>query len=171
MNGDGSSRTGATLTVMLLCALFGSRASAQPVTYTKDVAPLLAERCGMCHHSGGSAPISLLTYADAKRRATQIASVTGKRLMPPWKVEPGLGPFIGQHPLSNAEIALLRRWAETGTAEGDPADAPLAPTGTDGWQLGAPDLILTLPRPYTLPAEGTDAFRIFVLPIPTTLRR
>src|SRR5258708_13970682 len=59
-----------------------------PVTYAKDVAPLLGDRCGMCHHPGGSAPFSLLTYADAKRHATQIVAATASRFMPPWKAEP-----------------------------------------------------------------------------------
>ena len=59
----------------------------QPFTYSEDVAPLLADRCAMCHHPGGSAPFSLLTYADAKRHAAQIAEVTAERYMPPWKAD------------------------------------------------------------------------------------
>jgi Flp pilus assembly protein TadD len=157
----------------LALLLIAAPARAQGVTYAKDVAPLLVDRCGMCHHAGGSAPFSLLTYDEAKRHATQIAKVTQDRLMPPWKVEPGFGPFIGQHPLSGSEIAMLQKWAETGATEGD---APKSSVGShqssvDGWQLGKPDLVLTLPRPYTLAAEGTDAFHIFVLPIPTAVRR
>ena len=148
------------------------------VTYSRDVAPLLNDRCGMCHHPGGSAPFSLLTYADARRRAAQIATVTHDRLMPPWKVEPEFGPFIGQHPLSTGEIALLQRWSDAGAPEGheSPIENPQSSIGSpqswvDGWQLGKPDLVLTLPQPYTLPAEGTDAFHIFAIPIPTTERR
>jgi Flp pilus assembly protein TadD len=170
---------------ILLCA---APAAAQSVTFAKDVAPLLVDRCGMCHHPGGSAPFSLLTYADAKRHATQIAIVTANRFMPPWKADPSDGPFIGQHPLSDREIRVLRRWADEGALEGDARDMPrglrpfesltVAPSGVEGrqvqgerswgegWRLGKPDLVLTLPRPYTLPAEGTDVFRIFVLPIP-----
>jgi Flp pilus assembly protein TadD len=152
-----------------------SPAAAQSVTYNKDVAPLLADRCAMCHHPGGSAPFSLLTYADAKRRATLIAKVTHDRQMPPWKVEPGFGPFVGQHPLSAGEIAVLRQWADGGAPEGGSVGGlsrrAQSQSWTDGWQLGEPDLVLTLPQPYTLPAEGTDAFHIFVIPIPTTARR
>ena len=132
----------------------------------------------MCHHPGGSAPFSLLTYADAKRRATQIATVTASRFMPPWKADPADGPFVGQHPLSDAEIQLLRRWMDEGAPEGDARDMPpslrQAQGGhlwTEGWQLGQPDLVITLPQAYTLPAEGTDAFRIFVLPIPVDTAR
>ena len=152
----------------------------QSVTFTKDVAPLLVERCGMCHHPGGSAPFSLLTYADAKRHAAQIAKVTADRFMPPWKADPADGPFVGQLPLSAAEIAMLRRWADAGAPEGvvSPqssvvSQSPVASrqSWTEGWQLGKPDLVITLPEPYTLPADGTDAFHIFVIPIPVETTR
>jgi Flp pilus assembly protein TadD len=146
----------------------------QSATFTKDVAPLLVERCGMCHHPGGSAPFSLLTYADAKRHSAQIAKVTADRFMPPWKADPADGPFVGQHPLSAAEIALLRQWADAGAPEGDTRvgrQFQSPSQWTDGWQLGKPDLVITLPEPYTLPAEGTDAFHIFVLPIPVETAR
>jgi hypothetical protein len=162
----------------LALLLFGSIAVAQPVTYSKDVAPLLADRCGMCHHPGGSAPFTLLTYADAKRRAGQIATVTANRFMPPWKADPADGPFVGQHPLSAAEIATLRRWADVGAPEGESVGSRQSQSQpqsqsqwTDGWQLGKPDLVVTLKQPYTLQAEGTDAFRIFVLPIPVETAR
>ena len=155
-------------------ALQASRSAeslALPVTFSKDVAPLLVDRCGMCHHPGGSAPFSLLTYADAKRRATQIATVTANRFMPPWKADPADGPFVGQHPLSDAEIQLLRRWVDEGAPEGDARDMPPSRAWSEGWQLGKPDLVITLPQAYTLPAEGTDAFHIFVLPIPVDTAR
>ncbi len=158
----------------LALVLGAASAHAQPVTYATDIAPLLADRCAICHHPGGSAPFSLMTYADARRRASQIAKVTADRLMPPWKVEPGLGPFIGQHPLSAAEITLLQRWAAEGALEGNPAAAAQVhgpPPWTEGWQLGKPDLILQLDQPYALAADGTDAFHIFVIPIPTQVTR
>jgi Flp pilus assembly protein TadD/mono/diheme cytochrome c family protein len=155
----------------VVAALAASPAMGQSVVYTKHVAPLLNARCGTCHHPGGSAPFSLTTYADAKRRATQIAEVTRKRLMPPWKADPANGPFIGQHPLGAAEIAILQRWIDEGAAEGDPRDLPPLPAWSEGWQLGKPDLIITLPHAYTLPPEGTDVFRIFTLPIPVETTR
>ncbi len=173
-----SPRSRRFLPVFLLIA---APAVAQPVTYTKDVAPLLVDRCGACHRPGGSAPFSLLTYEDVKRHASQIATVTANRFMPPWKADPADGPFVGQHPLTAGEIALLRRWAEAGAPDGAQSAMPNPQStirnpqstipGTDGWQLGKPDLVITLPQAYTLPAEGTDAFRIFVLPIPVETAR
>jgi Flp pilus assembly protein TadD len=161
-----------------IVVLWAAPLAAQPVTFSKEIAPLVADRCAMCHHAGGSAPFALLTYADVKRHATQIAAVTKSRYMPPWKADPGNGPFAGQHPLSDAEIALFDRWIADGTVEGNPAELPTAlrpgerdRRWTGGWQLGTPDLILTLPQAYTLPAEGTDVFRIFTLPIPVDRTR
>jgi Flp pilus assembly protein TadD len=145
----------------------------------KDIAPLIADRCAMCHHDGGSAPFALDTYADVKRRAALIATVTRNRYMPPWKADPSNGPFVGQHPLSDAEIALIAEWAAGGALEGEPSDPASSPGReaakadgpASGWQLGTPDLIVTPPVPYTLPASGTDVFRIFVLPLPVSTTR
>jgi len=145
--------------------------SAETVTYSKDIAPLIADRCAMCHHPGGSGPFSLLTYEDVKRRAGLIAAVTERRYMPPWKADPSNGPFVGQHPLTAAEIQRIRRWIDEGSVEGDPHALPASRTWAEGWQIGKPDLVVTLPQPYTLPPDGTDAFHIFVLPIPTSAAR
>ena len=161
----------AALQVSVAVLLIAAPSNAQSPTYTKDIAPLLADRCGMCHHAGGSAPFSLLTYADAKRRATQIATVTKNRFMPPWKADPQNGPFVGQHPLSDAEIRLIERWVDGGAVEGDPRDLPPPRVWSDGWQLGTPDLVIALPQAYRLPAEGSDVFRIFTLPIPVETAR
>jgi len=83
-------------------------APAGPVTFARDVAPIVFERCAVCHHPNGSAPFSLLTYATARPHATQIAAVTRTRVMPPWKSEPGYGDFIGHRPLTDGEIRVLQ---------------------------------------------------------------
>src|SRR5258706_12148111 len=142
---------------LVTCVMFWAPAAhGESVTYSKDIAPLVADRCEMCHHAGGSAPFALGTYADVKRRAALIASVTKSRYMPPWKADPSDGPFVGQHPLSDAEIALLARWVEEGAVEGDSSDLPAPRQWTEGWQLGTPDLVVTLAAPYALHAAGTD---------------
>jgi len=154
---------------ILICvlAVCGAEAAAiGPVTFAKDVAPILFEHCAQCHHPNGSAPFSLLTYAAAKQHATQIARVAKTRVMPPWKSEPGYGDFIGHRPLTDGQIEVLQQWVADGAAEGDAAATPPAPSWTDGWQLGTPDLVVRLPQPYRLAAEGTDVSRVFVFPIP-----
>jgi Flp pilus assembly protein TadD len=145
--------------------LAGGRVCAQP-TFSKDVAPIIFGRCGQCHHPGGSAPFGLLTYAAARSHATQIALVTRTRLMPPWKVEPGHGDFIGLQPLSELEIDVIQRWVAAGATEGKRRDLPQTPQWTGGWQLGTPDLVVTFPESYSLPAGGPDISRVFVIPLP-----
>jgi Flp pilus assembly protein TadD/mono/diheme cytochrome c family protein len=142
-------------------------ASAQTVTFTRDMAPLFFSRCATCHQPGGPAPFSLLTYESARQRATQIAEATRRRLMPPWRARSDYGAFVGQHPLTEREIDLIQRWVEQGAVEGETAALPPSPTRADGWQLGKPDLVVTTAA-YTLPAEGTDVFRIFVVPLPVS---
>lgn len=149
----------------------GGAALSSPPTFTRDIAPVLFMHCATCHRPGGSAPFSLLTYEDARPRATAIARLAAARTMPPWKAEPGSSPFIGQRHLTDAEIRTLERWAREGTREGDRSHLPPRPAASDTWQLGTPDLVLTPADAYTLPAAGTDRFRVFVLPIPVDGRR
>src|SRR5262245_4382537 len=141
------------------------------VTYANDIAPHINDRCTLGHHPNGSAPFSLSTYADVKRRATQIAEVTTRRFMPPWKADAGNGPFVGQHPLTDREIAMIREWVDAGAVEGEGRVPVRSQVWTEGWQLGAPDLVVSLPQPYALQAEGTDVFRIFVIPLPVDRMR
>ncbi|HKN58900.1 MAG TPA: tetratricopeptide repeat protein, partial [Gemmatimonadaceae bacterium] len=124
----------------------------------------------MCHAPGGSAPFSLISYADAKRHAMEVAAVTRKRIMPPWKADPDNGPFVGQHPLTDEEIDRIQHWVAAGAAEGE-GRAPALPPRASEWQLGPPDLIVTLTQPYSLQADGADVFRIFVIPVPVTKTR
>ena len=142
------------------------RAAESPVTWSRQIAPIVYRNCATCHHPGGGGPFSLLSYQDARRRAPQILDVTQSRYMPPWLPEPGYGDFADQRRLSNEDLALIRKWVESGTPEGNPAEAPPAPHYDATWQMGKPDLILSVERPYTLAASGTDVFRNFILPYP-----
>jgi mono/diheme cytochrome c family protein len=136
------------------------------VTFTKDVAPILFKHCASCHRPGEVGPFPLLTYRDAARRAKHLAEVAAERRMPPWLPEPGPHRFLDERRLSDAELAVLERWARTGARQGDPADLPAPPKFTDGWQLGPPDLIIKMPKPFTVPAEGADVYQAFVIPVP-----
>jgi Flp pilus assembly protein TadD len=161
----------AAFALALMTSTGARTVQAQPVTYARDIAPLVFDRCVQCHQPGGPAPFSLLTYAAVRQRAGQIADVTKRRFMPPWKAEPESGSFVGQTPLTAAEIDLIQRWVQSGTPEGNPRDLPATPRLTAGWVLGQPDVIVDFPDSYTLPAEGTDVFRIFVLPLPIATAR
>ena len=145
--------------------------AAQRVTFTRDVAPIVFTHCAPCHHDGGAGPFPLLSYADVRRRARQIVKVTGARVMPPWPPVEGHGTFKGERRLSPEQIATLARWVDDGVAEGAGADLPAVPVFAGDWPLGPPDLVLTPDRAWTLPAEGGDVFRNFVLPVPLTRQR
>ncbi len=129
---------------------------AAPVTFTKDVAPIVFQHCASCHHPGGAAPFSVLSYSSARLHARQIADVTKRGYMPPWKPAPGSGPFVGENRLTTAEIDLLQRWAESGAPEGASHAAPLPKIST-GWQLGTPDLIVNLPAYEVEPPGPTSS--------------
>jgi len=164
-----STRTLRTLcTLGTLCTLCTSEASAQ--TFTKDIAPIVFDACVSCHRAGGPGPFPLTTYDEVRRRATQVAKVTASRFMPPWKVEPGLSHFVGQRLLTDREIALIDRWAMSNAPEGDPRDLPPLPTHAEGWLLGRPDLIVKPDAAFMLPAQQTDAFRIFAIRVPVAKR-
>jgi Flp pilus assembly protein TadD/mono/diheme cytochrome c family protein len=136
------------------------------VTWSHQIAPLVYSNCTTCHHPGGAGPFSLLSYEDAKRWGPQMAAVTASRYMPPWLPEQGYGDFADERRLSKDEIALIAKWVQTGMAQGDASAAPPAPKYNANWQYGTPDLVLTVERPFTLAASGTDVFRNFVLPYP-----
>jgi Flp pilus assembly protein TadD/mono/diheme cytochrome c family protein len=145
----------------------GPSASSSPdsPTFTRDIAPIVFTRCAACHRPGEAGPFPLLTYADVRQRARQIAEVTSSRYMPPWKPEPGHGEFIGERRLTEAQIATIRRWVERGAPEGDLADLPAAPSFPQGWQLGTPDLVVSMPAPVEVPADGADRFRTVLVPV------
>ena len=133
-------------------------------SYYKDVAPILQKNCQDCHRPGQVAPFALMTYDQARKRATDLAHVTSERVMPPWPASPTFGgPFRDQRVLTDAEIATLKDWTEAGSPEGDPKDAPEPRTFSSDWPLGPPDLVLTMPEPYELKGNGEDDFRVFVL--------
>jgi len=130
------------------------------VTFSHDVAPILYRHCAACHRAGGVAPFSLIAYRDAAKRAQLIATVTGRRYMPPWL--PSEPHFRDERRLSDAEIAILAHWAAAGAPQGDPAAAPAPPSFPEGWQLGAPDLEAQMAVSFQVPAEGNDIYRCFV---------
>ena len=141
------------------------------LSFNRDIAPLVFESCAPCHRPGGAGPFNLLGYADVSRRANQIVTVTQSRYMPPWQPEPGYGEFIGERRLNVDQIGMLAQWVAEGAIEGNPADLPKVPEWPTGWHLGQPDLVLTMPRPYTLAADGPDVFRMFVIPVPLASNR
>jgi Flp pilus assembly protein TadD/mono/diheme cytochrome c family protein len=152
---SGCSRSGATGDV-----------ATRAVTFSRDVAPIVREHCVPCHHPSGAGPFSLIRYEDVRKHARDIVNVTGRRYMPPWPPEPGDVRFIGERRLSDAQIEVFRTWVAQNMVEGDAAAVAAPPVFPEGWQLGQPDVVLTMPHAYTLRAEGGDVFRNFVFAVP-----
>ncbi|HZI78035.1 MAG TPA: tetratricopeptide repeat protein [Vicinamibacterales bacterium] len=166
------------------------KAAARAVTFN-DVAPILFANCASCHRpidgaapraaaTAGSpedpicvagAPFSVLDYDSVRRHSREIASAVQRRAMPPWLPESGHGLFADERRLRDDQIALVAKWVESGAPEGNPADVPKPPAFSSGWQLGTPDLVLTLPEPYVLQPGTRDVFRNFVIPVPITTTR
>lgn len=132
-------------------------------TFSRDVAPILQQKCQTCHNPEGIGPMPLLTYTQVRPFAALIKDRTGKRMMPPWHNDPttGIQQFKNDASLSEAQIATLAAWADGGAPEGDPADlpAPIQLPAGGAWhladQLGPPDLIIKS-APYDVIANGQD---------------
>jgi hypothetical protein len=129
-------------------------ASAPKPTFTKDVAPILYSRCAECHRAGEVAPMSLLSYAEARPWAKAIREAVVRRTMPPWLADPRFGHFANDRRLTDDEIETIVGWTNAGAPEGDPADLPAAPKFEQGWVIGKPDVVITLEKEVDVPAEG-----------------
>src|SRR5262249_40435722 len=141
--------------------LIATTATAQAqVTFTKDVAPIFQERCQICHRPGTFAPMSLLTYEEARPWAKSIKEKILKREMPPWHIDKNVGiqRFSNDISLSDEEIAVIVKWVDTGAPKGNFADLPPARKFADKetWQIGQPDLIVTLPKDVVVKANSPD---------------
>lgn len=155
-----------SVAILLVCQTASSLSAATP-TFHDDVQPLLQKHCAVCHQPGEVAPFSLITYDDAARRAEQLAEITARRAMPPWKPLPGHAKLRDERRLSETEITTLKSWAEAGAPAGKlSAVATVAETKKpQTWFLGEPDLKLMLPEPVKVPADGRDPYVNVILPL------
>src|SRR5688572_2674106 len=101
--------------------------AADPVTFAETIAPILYQNCVTCHRPGESAPFSLISYEDAKKRGGLIATVTKSRYMPPWHAAPGYGEFAGERHLTDQQIAAIEEWVKQGMPEGNRSKMPQMP--------------------------------------------
>ncbi|MEO8098142.1 MAG: cytochrome c [Acidobacteriota bacterium] len=144
-------------------------------TFSKDVAPILQEKCQGCHRAGEMAPMSLVTYDEIRPWARSIKQRVVSRQMPPWHLDKTVGVqhFANDFSLSDAEIATISAWVDAGAPQGNVKDMPAAKVWprTDGWQLskefGAPDFVVSS-ESYTMPASGQDVWFKPLTQIPLT---
>jgi hypothetical protein len=138
-------------------------------TFSKDVAPILFDKCASCHRPGEVAPMSLLSYEDARPWARAIKTKVMAREMPPWDADPERSlKFKNERYMTQKEIDIVAAWADAGAPRGNPADTPKPPTFVEGWtnQDGDPDAVLELPTDWHLPAEGEIPYVQFYVKIP-----
>jgi len=150
--------------LMILCgaqaAENGKTDGARPVTFSKDVAPIFQKSCQSCHHQGTSAPMSLMTYSEARPWARSIKERVVRRDMPPWHLDKtvGIRQYKNDRSLSDDEIATIAHWVDNGAPQGNPSDAPPAPgfTSDKEWFIGMPDLTVTTEQDFVMYPNGPD---------------
>ncbi|MCH7748769.1 MAG: thiol-disulfide isomerase [Acidobacteria bacterium] len=133
-------------------------------TFTKDVAPILFENCVACHRPNHLAPMSLMTYDDARPWARAVKTKVLAREMPPWGADSSIRAYKNDASLTQAEIDTIAAWVDGGAPRGNDADLPEAPQFAEGWSIGEPDLIFTLLEPFEVPADGTVPYSYVTVP-------
>ena len=152
------------LTLLCVGSLAGVPVAQTPpaVTFARDVAPILQRSCQNCHHAGAIAPMSLVTYDEARPWARSIKQKVTSREMPPWYIDRHIGitKFKDDPSLTDAEIATIVKWVDGGAPAGSAADMPPPKlfADVDRWHIGKPDMVVSLPKPYELRANGPDEF-------------
>src|SRR6478672_12373568 len=133
-------------------------------TFARDVAPILYRNCTTCHRPGEIAPMSLLTYEDARPYAKAIRDEIGEGHMPPWHADAPAGTFENERRLSDEDKKTILSWNAGGAPRGNPKDQPPQPQYTDGWQIGKPDVVFEMQEDYKIPAKGTVEYEYFYIP-------
>jgi hypothetical protein len=139
-------------------------AAAQTPTFTKDVAPILDKNCVICHRSGDIAPMALTSYDEARPWAKSIKAQIATGKMPPWHATEARGTFSNDRRLTDQEKETLIAWVDHGAPKGDPKDQPPLPAFAAGWEIGKPDVVLSMEKPYAVVDSGTIKYQYFQIP-------
>ncbi len=140
-----------------------NKPSARSVTFN-EVAPIFFKNCAGCHRPDDIAPFSILSYKDARPWAKSIKEQVIRREMPPWHADPHFGQFENNARLTQAEIDTIVAWVDGGALEGDPKGLPVAPDPKNDWEIGNPDVVLTMPEEASIAARGADDYFYFRVP-------
>ena len=150
-----------------LIATSSVAANAEPVTWSKDIMPIVQERCLNCHRPGQVAPFSLQSYDQARPWAKSIKEQVLNRTMPPYPANPGAMPFHGDMNLTQEEIDTFAKWVDQGAKRGNKSDLPPKKefkTFDGGWVLREPDIVLQPSEPFTVTADTSDLYYCFEVP-------
>jgi peroxiredoxin len=134
-----------------------------PITYCKQIAPILQRRCIECHHQGAIGPFPLTSYEDTVAWAQTIREVVKKNRMPPWHPDPRYGHFVNDARMPDNEKEQIYQWVKSGAPEGDPKDLPPPVRFEEGWRIPKPDLVISLPKPFTVPASGDVVYQFLAV--------
>ncbi|HSB11104.1 MAG TPA: thiol-disulfide isomerase [Blastocatellia bacterium] len=149
---------------VLVAAVSANGPSKTSATFTRDVAPILFNKCIECHRAGEIAPMSLLSYQEVRPWAKSIRQRVVERSMPPWSADPHYGKFSNDPSLSQKEIDTIVSWVDAGAPKGDDLDMPPTPKFVQGWTIGKPDVVLSMQEEYAVPADGTIPYLYFTIP-------
>jgi hypothetical protein len=152
------------LTLLVGAVAFAAKDTTGTVTFHRDVLPVLQHNCQGCHRPGEAAPMSLLTYKEARPWAKAMREAVLLKKMPPWFADPHVGKFVNDRSLAQKDIDTLVKWADSGAPEGDPNDAPKPVRFLDGWNIGTPDMVVEMPNEIDVPAKGTIEYTYYVMP-------
>lgn len=133
-------------------------------TFSKDIAPIFAKSCMGCHRPGEIAPMSLMTFKEARPWAKAIREKVINREMPPWHADPKYGDWENDRRLTQKDLDTITAWVVGGAPEGNPKDLPPMPKFATGWQIGEPDIVFHMPADYTVPATGAVPYQYFTVP-------
>jgi hypothetical protein len=134
------------------------------LTFASNVAPILYKNCVTCHRPGGIGPFSMLNFDTVTGRLEDITKVLREGKMPPWHAVAPPGTFRNERRLADEDKRTILRWIASGAAFGDSARLPAAPSFPDGWQIGEPDAVFTMPEDFHVPARGTVEYMYFEVP-------
>lgn len=152
-----------TKQIALLLSVMGLGVAA-PVTFHKDVEPVLQKHCQGCHRPGEAAPMSFLTYTSTRPWAKAIKNAVVAKRMPPWFADADHGKFRNDPTLSEVERNAIVQWADTGSLEGDPKSAPTPLKFIEGWNIGVPEKVIEMPLDYSVPASGVIEYQHVIVP-------
>ena len=144
-----------------------AKAMKTEVTYSKDIARIVQNRCQECHRPGQIGPMPLLNYDDVSSWAQMIHEVVADNRMPPWHADPKFGKWKNDRRLSSDDRGKLLAWIDAGCPKGDDKDLPEPKKYVEGWSIGTPDAVFKMPQPFTVPAKapkGGVPYKYFVVP-------
>jgi hypothetical protein len=140
----------------------------QELSYTRDIVPILQSRCVTCHSDGNIGPFAMTSHRKIAGWAPMMAESIRAGFMPPWQADPAFGHFSNSLAITTEEKRTLLAWLDGGAPNNAPDNDPLATAPRPApreWKLGQPDLVISLPEPQRIPAEGEMEYRYYEVPL------